>query len=387
MVVAEGDRVQVGRGIGRLLTSEWFEAVPSSLLLLLAVVLNVNTNQPWQSYALDVVTCLAAACSGRFPRAAGITLAASLAALLALPASWATMGVYACLIPILGAGIRGKRRAQAVMMLGYGLLLVLITIHLAPNITAAAVGSLVWFAFIAIIWLVAQAFALVARSHEMRQRSELQAERHDLARQLHDTVARTLTAMTMQVERLQQRGSATTGDLETIAVAAQDAQRQLRLAMLYLTDPSNPAARRQSDPGSSSLEVALRTGRALLEQHGFHSVIGTEGDPGRLTVAQSGAMAEVAGEVFANVIKHGDPAGPVAIALFITPGQAELSVLNQVREKTDSPSETQFGLRGVQQRLAEVGGIASTDRSDSRWQIRLLVPLGQSGRPPALRGS
>lgn len=375
---ASGGRRRV---VGRLLDSGLFELVPAALLLALVVAYNLGVDQPWQALAVDVGSCVAAALTARFPRAGGIVLAAWLVWYLVIPVPWATLGEYSPLIAILGAGIRGRLRTQVVMTIGYGTLLVAITARGATSVAGAILSSLAWVVLLAIIWLIGYAVFTLGRAHEIQRAAELLVQRQRLARDLHDTVARSLTMVTMLGRRIQDRGS-TPEDLQALIDTAQSAQDQLRLALRFLSDPAIPAAQGTAastgpSAGSSTAE-ALRAGEALLQQHGFRPTIEIEGDPGRLTPHQSSVLGAAAGEAIANVVKHGDPSRPVAVVLSIGSGQAELDVLNYATQAPAPSGEKPLGLWGMQQRLAEVGGTVTASRIDDQWQTRVVLPVGTS---------
>ena len=380
MAVAEHVDITDRRRTEHLLSSGWFEAVPAILLMLLAVFFNRLAEQPVPALALDAATCVAAALASRFPRTAGLVLAGCLALYLAVPVEWATLGEYAPLIPILGTGMRELGRIRAAMTIGYGLLLVLIAARNAPTSAGAIMGVVAWLILLAMAWIVGNVFVAVARSHERRRRAESVLARQRLARDLHDTVARSLAVVSMLGEQLQEQTTVDAEKLDALIDAARSSHSQLRLVMGLLRDPVDLGT--SGSTGSSSLAEALRVARSVLHQHGFPATFSIEGDLNLLTTHQSDIAAAVAGEAFANLVKHGDPARPTAVVVSIGPEHADLMVLNHVRSAANGArTDETFGLWGMRERLAEVGGTMTARQIGAQWQVHVQLPVATAGTP------
>jgi signal transduction histidine kinase len=162
-------------------------------------------------------------------------------------------------------------------------------------------------------------------------------------------------------------------ELESIVAAVREADERLRMTMSLLHDEEGSAV----PIGPSSLADAVRAGQTLLQEHGFRAEISIQGDLGRLSAEQSTLLGAAAGEAFANLVKHGDPARPCAVVVAVTRQQAELTLLNHPRTgESPTSSDDSFGLLAMRRRMTEAGGTASAEKVGEQWRVRIQLPLG-----------
>lgn len=357
-----------------LVQAGWFEAILAAVLAVVSVGLLVGMGRAWQGVALDLLICAVAAGTGRWPRVAAVALAVVMVAYLLIPRSWTTMGEYAPFIPILGSGMRGATRLRALMTIGYFPLSVgRIFALAAPDQASAIAGSLLWAVLIAILWLIGNAFTAVIEAQRKARAAELGLMRQELTRELHDTVARSLTRVTLAAERARLRGGASEDDLALISDTAADGIRQLRWVMSLLASPVEPGALSRL-PGTS-LNTALASAEAELSRLGFLVSVSVTGDPGSLRPEHSAALGAATGEAVANIIKHGDPDSLSAIAVTVTVHDAELVFINAPRPVAAVEPGSGMGLLAMEGRLQAVGGDVTTECSASQWRTRIHVPL------------
>lgn len=367
--------------MARLVSSGWLEPVLAASLALLVLVLLPATGKAWQGLVLDLVACTMAAGTARWPRAAGVGLGVVLATYLIIPAEWDTLGEYALLIPILGSGMRGETGIRKALTFGYFPILAARNLVLAPDPVSGILGWLVWATLFAFLWLIGNAFVAVAQAHEQARAAALVLQRQELSRELHDTVARSLTKVALAAERARLRGGATDADLELISESATESIRELRWVMTLLRSPIEPGA--ATSERRTPLDEALASAEAELGRQGFAVSVSVEGDPGRLPTPHANALGAATGEAVANMVKHGDPAGPCAIVVDISDADAELVFLNTPLPSPASPQPGGgTGLESLAQRLQLLGGHVSTDRNPKQWRTRLRLPLDTPGRPP-----
>ena len=367
--------------LARLVESGRIEVVLAASLAAIVILLELATRQPWPGIVLDLVTCTAAAATARWPRAAGVALGAIGVVYLVIPDAWGTLGEYALLIPILGAGMRGNTRLRAAFTLGYFPILAGRSLVLAPDITSGLLGWIVWGVLIGFLWLIGNAFVAVTVAHRQARAAALVLQRQELSRELHDTIARSLSKVSMAAERARLRGGASPDDLRLISDTAAEGIRELRWVMNLLRSPveldSLSAQRR------TPLDEALAAAEDDLVRHGFVVALSVEGDPRRLPPQHADALGAATGEAVANIIKYGDPASPSAIVADLTGADAELVFLNTTR--TAEPTAEAgggTGLAALRQRLEGLGGELSTTRSDRQWRTRVRLPLETAERPP-----
>lgn len=358
--------------LDRLVESGWFETIPSGLLLVLSGIAGRLHNQPVGVFLLDAALYITTALTAWFPRVAGVALGGCLALLLVVPVEWATLGEYAAPIAVLGAGMRRRAKTQLVMMIGYGALLVAVTAREAPTQSAIILGSLAWVFLMTVAWSVGYAFVRSAEQQERLRAAEIVLQRQQLTYELHDTVARSLTMAAKLAERRLSRQAEPDPELESIVAAVREADERLRMTMSLLHDEEGSAV----PIGPSSLADAVRAGQTLLQEHGFRAEISIQGDLGRLSAEQSTLLGAAAGEAFANLVKHGDPARPCAVVVAVTRQQAELTLLNHPRTgESPTSSDDSFGLLAMRRRMTEAGGTASAEKVGEQWRVRIQLPL------------
>jgi len=94
----------------------------AAILATLSGALGLQVSEPW-ALGLDVAICIAAGCTVRWPKTAGVALGLLLVGYFFVPAHSASLGQYAPLIPILGTGMRNLRLVRRWMIAGYGAIL------------------------------------------------------------------------------------------------------------------------------------------------------------------------------------------------------------------------------------------------------------------------
>lgn len=366
--------------VRRLVRSDHIEVTLAGCLAGLVVVLDLTTDRPWQGGVLDLAACAAAALTPRLPRLAGITLGAIVATYIVIPPQWATLGEYALLIPILGAGMRGATRLRTVLSVAYFVVMMGVSAADAAAWKASPVGGwIAWAVLIAALWLIGNVVVAMATAQERARQADVLQQQRVLARELHDTVARSLTTVVMAAERAKLRGNPTAADLDLIADSASTGLRDLRWVMTLLADPvgteSLPIDRR------TPLAQALQKADGRLQHLGFAVTRSVTGDLGRLTSAQADLLGAAAEEAVGNIIAHGDPAAGGAIIVTISDDEAELVFLNRPRADEQPTDQAHLGLTTMAERLAASGGRVATEEGPGQWITRVLLPLAAAEQP------
>lgn len=314
----------------------------------------------------DLAACAAAAATVRWPRAAGVVLTVIVYAYLAAPRSWAVLGAYATLIPILGTGLRDQRVARRWFTLGYLAVVPALVVRESPEISAAVFGTLIWGAIIAVTWFIGDLFAAYRRA-AAREAAAAVAERQiAVARDLHDTVARTLSSVVLQARRQQaDRDPAAFEDLLTGCEVALSELRTAMLAMRAIGDQPPDASQR-----GRSLQQALDEARTLAVD-GCTPVVAIDGHLTGLDADVEQAVVAALDEAVANVGRHGSC--PCTIIATVSLDSVEIVVVNQVTSGSTS-EHFGVGLIGARERLEKVGGTLDAHREGDRWLTRLAVP-------------
>ena len=191
----------------RFLNSNWVEVVLATLLASLAIILDVHGGQ-MISVLLDLAACTAAATTAKWPRAGSAALAVILALYILIPREWGTMGEYSALIPILGTGIRGNKQLRVVISVVYLVILTAVQYHDYPERGALFLfAGLTWGVLFAACWVIGDLFSSLRRNHAASERAALAEQRLTLARDLHDTIARSITRLSLTARLARDSGN------------------------------------------------------------------------------------------------------------------------------------------------------------------------------------
>ena len=201
-----------------------------------------------------------------------------------------------------------------------------------------------------------------------------ESERRRIARELHDQTGQALTSILFGVRQLRsardvaearRAADAITG---LVSDALEDIRRlSFELRPQILDDFGLvPALERLTDGFAerADLEVELETS---LDEH-------------RLTPEQETTLYRAAQEALTNVAKHAH-ATSVRVQLRPCPAGVELTVADDGRgfRETHTDGETAFGLMGMRERLALVGGKLEIDTAPGAGTtVRVRVPVGSA---------
>jgi signal transduction histidine kinase len=195
--------------------------------------------------------------------------------------------------------------------------------------------------------LLAELTAAQGQLAAMHRESGATAERERLARELHDTIAQNLTSLVMLAQRGQNRGTDSAGmrdDFELIEQVARDA----------LTEARALVAATATVPVDGGLAAALARLVATFERETRIEIETTLDEVGALPRELEVVLLRCAQEALANVRKHSG-ASHVRLVLHRSAAVLTLAVSDDgVGLADDAPSG--FGLEGMRQRLALVGG-------------------------------
>lgn len=188
-------------------------------------------------------------------------------------------------------------------------------------------------------------------------------ERGRIARDLHDVLAHSLGALSVQLEvaeaLLDERGDAA-GALERV-------RRSRRLAVQGLTEARNAVAALRAD----SVPDLAQAVAALAEQHetdhGTAVRLSVTGAVARTDSGVTVALLNAAREALTNAARHA-PGQPVEMVLAYSDG-----VRLSVRNKGVTTGEG-FGLAGMRERLALVGGTLTAGPDGDHWLVVAEVP-------------
>lgn len=334
---------------------------------------------PWAAVAYALAVAGVVVLGERAP-AAAFTAALLLAAL--------TGGSYVLLLwAAYGAGSRapmGRDTAQvAGAVLGW-----LAVRLLAWPADAPAVPQLVsiFVVFVALPLLVGRYLAqhrrLVAelgrRNRRLRRERELLAERERLrirlriARDMHDSLGHRLSLVSVQAAALEvaELPSAQREAVRQLAGTARGAMDELHELVGALRGTDETAARA---PGAEAIDEVVAEFRAAgvpvtLRRGG--------GKPRPLPPAAGEAVYRVVEEGLTNAAKHA-PGRPVTVSVTWEPDALLITVVNPVAGGEVELGEAAgggHGLRGLDERMRQVGGFVDHRLSDGGFRLVAMVP-------------
>jgi signal transduction histidine kinase len=226
------------------------------------------------------------------------------------------------------------------------------------------------------------------RANAEQARAAAMAERSRLAREIHDVLAHTLGALTTQLAAAEASLDAASSQAEGSpgAQAVSAGRHHVRQARGLAAEGLQEARRavtalRGVDPPLPDLLRIL----AERRQHGREGVVDVEisGTVRTLPSDASLALYRAAQEALANASKHA-PGRPVRLALHYDSAAAELVAVNPLPEPAGTSAESGaesggddvgggFGLVGMRERAALLGGSFSAGRVDDEWVVRLRL--------------
>jgi signal transduction histidine kinase len=203
------------------------------------------------------------------------------------------------------------------------------------------------------------------RTEVQRGRAELLAERNHLARELHDVLAHTLSALSLQLEAFSTVLDADPPKDE-IRRQLEGAQQLVREGLAEARGAVR-ALREDAEPLPGQLRRLCGERQVPFTLHGSPVPLGQE---------TSLALYRIAQEALTNAVKHA-PGAPVSVCLDFAPNSVGLAVENKT--PTGPPAVTAnsgggYGLQGIAERLALLGGRLEVGPTPEGWRVRAEVP-------------
>lgn len=212
------------------------------------------------------------------------------------------------------------------------------------------------------------------RAEVERNRAELLTERNHLARELHDVLAHTLAALSLQLEAF---ATVVDAEPETSPQVREQLERTRQLVREGLEEARGAvrALRDDAEP------IERRLAR-LAAQHDAACV--TTGEPRALAPETVLALYRVTQEALTNVVKHA-PGARTSIDLAFGTDRVTVTIDNDVpaRNGVAAPlahSGGGFGLQGIAERVALLGGEVEAGPVAAGWRVTVTVPA-PAGRP------
>lgn len=213
-----------------------------------------------------------------------------------------------------------------------------------------------------------------------REESAVLEERSRVARDLHDVLAHTLSGLAVRLEAtrlLAERDAADPLLIEQVAAAHRLATEGMVEARRAIQ-----ALRGDALPGPADLPRLVADARAAGVTAGLE-IAGVE----RAIPPEAGmALFRVAQESLTNVAKHAGPGARALVRLRYADDEIELVVADVAgTARAAVMPSSGFGIRGMAERVALLGGALDAGPTDEGWTVRLVLPV--TGEPAGTAGA
>ncbi|WP_395309351.1 histidine kinase [Mycobacterium sp. AMU20-3851] len=351
----------------------------SAPLLLTPVLLAVSTfpGEFRVSASYWVLACTAAVVflvGGRRPLAVTLVLSALAVPMFAAQA-WGLSGLVPYLPAVALAELTARTARNGVVALGAVGWLTALVLGVALDDHAQR-----WSA--ADITTVLAAFGLplllglyLRSQRQIRAAAESQIraqERGAMARELHDLVAHHMASIALRTgvaeHVLGDADPRVTEVLDDVHRTATDALTDIRRWQAALRDPAlHEVAMVEPDALWDEVEAAVQRTRAA----GFTVRAEIDRDITGLDAMARLTVLRVTQEALTNVMKHADPAGPVAVVIARRDGGVEIGVDSVGADE----QQRGLGVIGMSERMDIAGGRLTAGRSDRGWEVRAWLPV------------
>ncbi|MBP2473970.1 signal transduction histidine kinase [Crossiella equi] len=203
---------------------------------------------------------------------------------------------------------------------------------------------------------------------EQASRLVAEAERARLARELHDVLAHSLGALAVQLEVAE----ALLSDGRDPEAALARVRRSRRLAVEGLHEARQAVAALRADVPPLPTALA-ELAQAHERDHQTPVRLATTGTPRTLSPGAAVSLVRTAREALTNAAKHASGA-TVDIGLSYLDGAVCLSVRDGGGRARETVPGGGFGLTGMRERLALVGGTLTAGPDGDGWLVRAEVP-------------
>ena len=219
------------------------------------------------------------------------------------------------------------------------------------------------------------------RETARERRLAVAEERNRIARDLHDSAAHAINVILVQAggaRLLQDRDPAAVSvALSTIEDVARETIEEIDQLIhgLRTADAADPAVAPIEPP------TGLASVSTLLERHhaaGMTVDMRIIGAPRPLAPGPDQAAYRILQESLTNAARHGS--GPVQVSIGYGQDELELSVLNATTNGDGGESASSYGILGMRERAALLGGSLNAGAHDGRFEVTARLPYSAAAR-------
>ncbi|MBB4908821.1 sensor histidine kinase [Actinophytocola algeriensis] len=346
---------------------------------------------PYLGTAFAVLAVLRRRLPDRIGRLAAVVVGLSLVGTAArAAANWAglppgdlsVVTEVLAVVVLVGAGCRRLPVANAVVLTAAGGAAVVLApvVRYGIGSTAALLAAPA-----ALLWGVALAVGLVLRDADTRHTRVLrEARMHDrlrMARELHDLVAHYLSGIVVRAQAARSlAGNPAVPPQDPVEVyrEIEETGAEGLAAMRKLVGMLRDDEHQMPLPGTDLGAVV----RSVVDGRGAVRVA-LPGDLDDLPVSPEVAavLHRVLLESLTNVRRHARRATDVRVTLRVAGGDLELDVGNDLPEGAVADGEPGYGIIGMTERVAALGGTLTAGPRDGRWHTTARLPLARVNEP------
>ncbi len=405
--------------VGRSDLRSFAGAVLGSGLLVVSMVTLRGTSWSPFGVSLIVISCMCVIVAGKWTLPAAAVLAVVMFLVWFTPERALQVASFAAFFMVLL--LLWHRHYRATLILGTWYLgcLISLMIPYVASTRELLSGALMW---IGLMFSFAIAGELLGRQSDAneeldaRRREELMEQRRAIARELHDTAVYSTTMVVMRAEAvklhlaeaidaqdaIERNDNVSDGetrlrqmrdeyrarlidDLDFIARTGRRATVDLRsmLSVLRMAEgikdvDSLTAAERFTIP-STSLGGVLLEQANKLRAAGLEIQTAIEGDLDSVPEEVNAAFARIMTEACSNMVKHASRDVAATIMIDVQDGVLEATFVNGLSAAgspvKDSVRHDGLGIVGLRERAQSLGGTIEVSETDSRWIVRVSLPV------------
>ncbi|HEY0373357.1 MAG TPA: histidine kinase [Amnibacterium sp.] len=198
----------------------------------------------------------------------------------------------------------------------------------------------------------------------------VQEERQRIARDVHDLVAHSLTVVVLHIGGARRVLRA---DPRAAEAALADAERVCREALDGIRGVVGLLRQEDDRPGVS---LDLEQLAASYRIAGRTVALRVDGDATALPLAVRVALYRVVQEALANAARHSRGDDPIDVRVAADAASASARISNPLGRGPAAPSTGGYGLVGLREQVAALGGRLTGQPEDGTWVVECRIPLG-----------
>ncbi len=333
-------------------------------------------------------------------RPAWAVLAAAAATGVWVGAGYPWSPVFLAPVAVLAAIVAWVPGRSARVLAGGGAILLFGTVaaagamRLDPPRLSVLLGAAAWATVIVLVAngarerraRFAEARAAAARSLAERQQTAVAAERLRIARELHDVLAHSLSAITVQagvgLHLLDREPEQARAALTNIRATSTDALDEVRSVLGIVRAGSDDDA-----PLAPTWTVAaLPRLVSLASTQRLTATLDVDPEAHTLPDHLAGVVYRVVQEALTNISRHAPAATRAEVRVAVTGSGTARSVVVQIDDDGGAAATpaipSGYGLLGMRERLATVGGTADAGPTPTGWRVRAELPWPATPEAP-----